>query len=112
MTGSCRQLGLILLLIIAPNVAWALTSYANEFITPGFLLARNWSDITKYARNAIVQGATQIAAEGPWSESPGAIMSAFLPRLIMSTLVLLAVTSKAVMPPSNNTQSVRCPFAS
>lgn len=64
-----RVFSLGLAFVLAPNAVSALTSYANEFITPEFLLARNWSDTTKYARDAIAQGATQIAAEGPWSES-------------------------------------------
>ncbi|CAE6450933.1 unnamed protein product [Rhizoctonia solani] len=77
MKHSRFSLGLVLLGV--PRLASSLTSYANEFITPEFFLAKNWTDATKYARDAIAQGATQIASEGPWT-----------------------VTSKKVMPPTNN----------
>ncbi|CAE6405612.1 unnamed protein product [Rhizoctonia solani] len=72
--------GLLLVLIEAPRMVLGLTSYANEFVTPDFFLEKNWPDVTKYARDTIVEGARQIAAEGPW-----------------------AVTSKKVMPPTDNT---------
>lgn len=65
---------------LSPGLVSALTSYANEFISPNFFLAKNWTDATKYARDAIVQGAAEIAAQGPWT-----------------------VTSKTVLPPTNNT---------
>lgn len=65
---------------VSPGLVSALTSYANEFISPDFFLAKNWTDVSKYARDAIVQGAAQIATEGPWT-----------------------VTSKTVMPPTNST---------
>ncbi|QRW24462.1 chondroitin AC/alginate lyase [Rhizoctonia solani] len=72
--------GLGLVLVGTPGLVLGLTSYANEFITPEFFLAKNWSDTTKNAQDTIVQGAKQIATEGPWT-----------------------VTSKTVMPPTNNT---------
>ncbi|KAG8731901.1 hypothetical protein FRC10_001365 [Ceratobasidium sp. 414] len=53
-------------LAVSPSVVTALTSYANEFIPPGFFLAKNWTDDTKYARDAIVEGAQWVAAQGPW----------------------------------------------
>ncbi|QRW05956.1 chondroitin AC/alginate lyase [Ceratobasidium sp. AG-Ba] len=67
-------------LAVSPSFVAALTSYANEFVDPEFFLAKKWSDDTQYARQAIVTGAQQIATEGPWT-----------------------VTSKNIMPPSNNT---------
>jgi hypothetical protein len=89
-----------LALIVAPNVVSALINYANEFIAPDFLLARNWTDITKYARDTIVQGAAEIAAEGPWSKPLGVVMS----RAVLNVSPFSAVTSKTLMPPSNNIQ--------
>ncbi|KAG9100111.1 hypothetical protein FRC06_004513 [Ceratobasidium sp. 370] len=68
-------------LAVSPNVVTALTSYANEFISPDFFLARNWTDDTKYARDAIADSAQWIAAQGPWT-----------------------VTSKTILPPSNDTR--------
>jgi hypothetical protein len=61
--------GPLLVLIEAPRMVLGLTSYANEFVTPDFFLEKNWPDVTKYARDTIVEGARQIAAEGPWGES-------------------------------------------
>ncbi|KAG9086917.1 hypothetical protein FS749_003284 [Ceratobasidium sp. UAMH 11750] len=74
------KLCLVFLAVLAPNAVTALTSYANEFISPDFFLARNWTDNSKYARDAIVESAQWIAAQGPWT-----------------------VTSKTILPPSNDT---------
>ncbi|KAF8643337.1 hypothetical protein AX16_009066 [Volvariella volvacea WC 439] len=45
----------------------ALTSYANDWVDPGYILAGGFGDNTRGARGTIVDWARELAAEGPWS---------------------------------------------
>ncbi|TCD62512.1 hypothetical protein EIP91_006786 [Steccherinum ochraceum] len=54
-------------------------SYANDFVDPKFILAKNFSNTTVVAQQTILQWADEVAAKGPW-----------------------AVTNKTITPPSGD----------
>ncbi|KAM5536812.1 hypothetical protein V8D89_009530 [Ganoderma adspersum] len=43
------------------------TSYANEFVDPDLILAKNFRNTTVEAQKTILEWADELAAEGPWS---------------------------------------------
>lgn len=43
--------------------------YANEFVSPEYLLAKNFSDNTRGSQATIVEWADLLASEGPWCTS-------------------------------------------
>ena len=46
------------------------TSYANDFIDPNTILSKDFSNVTAEAQETIMLWADQLAAKGPWCESP------------------------------------------
>ncbi|KAI0827307.1 chondroitin AC/alginate lyase [Trametes gibbosa] len=66
-------------LLIQPLPVHSLTSYANDFVDPSLVLARNFSNVTIEAQATIYQWAQDLAREGPWT-----------------------VTNKSVTPPSGD----------
>ena len=69
-TLSKPNLGALLLVLGAlPTVVHALTSYANDFVDPDYIVGRSFPANTVIAQNTIVQWADQYAALGPWSAS-------------------------------------------
>lgn len=44
------------------------TSYANDFVNPDYVLAKNFNTDTAGAQQTIVQWANTLAAQGPWSK--------------------------------------------
>ncbi|KAH9851065.1 chondroitin AC/alginate lyase [Lenzites betulinus] len=67
------------MLLMQPLPVHSLTSYANDFVDPSLILARNFSNVTVEAQATIVQWAQSLASEGPWT-----------------------VTNKSVTPPSGD----------
>jgi hypothetical protein len=49
-------------------VVHSFTSYANDFVDPDYILAKNFNSSTKAAQNTVVQWADELASQGPWSE--------------------------------------------
>jgi hypothetical protein len=67
--GRCSPLTLLLLTVVSlPLLASSQTSYANEFVDPDWILAGHFPENTQAARDTIVNWATQLAHDGPWSE--------------------------------------------
>ncbi|KAI0649839.1 chondroitin AC/alginate lyase [Trametes meyenii] len=66
-------------LFLRPLPVRSLTSYANDFVDPTTILARDFSNITAEAQTTIVQWAQDYAEKGPWT-----------------------VTNKSVTPPSGD----------
>ena len=44
----------------------SLTSYANEFVDPNLILAKNLRNTTVEAQKTILEWADELAASGPW----------------------------------------------
>jgi hypothetical protein len=79
------------------HVRAAATSYANVFVDPDFIVARQFPNNTLAAQQTIVSWAQELAAEGPWSTSKICIF------LTLEGLKrFLAVMSKNVTPPSGD----------
>ena len=55
------------ILLAGPGVH-AMTSYANDFVDPDYILARGFPDSTHNAQVSIADWAAELAAEGPWSK--------------------------------------------
>lgn len=55
-------------LLIQPLSVRAVTSYANDFVDPTYVLAKDFSNITTEAQATIISWATSLASEGPWSK--------------------------------------------
>lgn len=51
-----------------PHLAQAFTSYANDFVNPNYMLARQYPGNTGGAQFSILKWADFLAAQGPWSE--------------------------------------------
>ncbi|KAF8322348.1 chondroitin AC/alginate lyase [Cantharellus anzutake] len=65
------------------HVVAAITSYPNLFVDPNFFLNKAlWPKNTQLAEDAIIQGAKDLAVQGPW-----------------------AVTNKTILPPNNDTHT-------
>jgi len=47
--------------------ASGLTSYANDFVSPDYILARNYGATSEAAQRTIVSWANEAASYGPWS---------------------------------------------
>lgn len=54
--------------ILAASSAVAVTSYANDFVDPAYIIAGNFSASTETAQATVISWAKELAAEGPWSE--------------------------------------------
>jgi hypothetical protein len=70
LTHSKSQLsrGILLLILGAlPTTVYSLTSYANDFVDPNYILGRNFPASTAIAQKTILKWADQYAALGPWS---------------------------------------------
>lgn len=46
----------------------ASTSYANDFVDPGYIISGNFPPTTGGAQETITQWALDFASQGPWSE--------------------------------------------
>lgn len=57
-------------LLLGSNAVSALTSYANDFVDPDFILAGNFGNNTLAAQATIKSWASELAGQGPWSQSP------------------------------------------
>ncbi|KAL1948381.1 hypothetical protein VTO73DRAFT_12456 [Trametes versicolor] len=55
------------LLLVQPLSVRAVTSYANDFVDPTYVLAKDFSNITTEAQATIISWATSLASEGPWT---------------------------------------------
>ncbi len=55
-------------LLVQPLPVRAVTSYANDFVDPTYVLAKDFSNVTAEAQATIVSWAQSLAREGPWSE--------------------------------------------
>ncbi|KAF9781242.1 chondroitin AC/alginate lyase [Thelephora terrestris] len=58
---------LSLILGALPTTVYSLTSYANDFVDPNYILGRNFPANTAIAQKTILKWADQYAALGPWS---------------------------------------------
>ncbi|OJT05906.1 hypothetical protein TRAPUB_3256 [Trametes pubescens] len=56
-------------LLVQPLPVRAVTSYANDFVDPTYVLAKDFSNVTAEAQATIVSWAQSLAREGPWSDS-------------------------------------------
>ncbi|KAI0363966.1 chondroitin AC/alginate lyase [Pilatotrama ljubarskyi] len=54
-------------LLSGPLPVHSLTSYANDFVDPAFVLAKNFGNTTTEAQATIVQWAQDLASKGPWT---------------------------------------------
>jgi hypothetical protein len=54
-------------ILFAGTGVQAMTSYANDFVDPDYILARAFPDSTRSAQTSIANWATELAGEGPWS---------------------------------------------
>ncbi|RDX42880.1 chondroitin AC/alginate lyase [Lentinus brumalis] len=57
----------LLHLHIGPARAITVTSYANDFVDPKYVLAKDFTNFTIEAQDTIVAWAEELAAQGPWS---------------------------------------------
>lgn len=83
MVWSIRPLLLPILsicLFILDGTAAIPTSYANGFVDPRWLLAKNWNANSTAAQGAIISGTDDLALQSPWS-----------------------VINKTILAPTNNT---------
>lgn len=58
----------LLVLGVLPTAVHSLTSYANDFVNPDYIVGRKFPSNTVVAQKTIIQWADQYAAMGPWSE--------------------------------------------
>lgn len=58
---------LFLVLGALPTAVHSLTSYANDFVDPDYIVGKKFPNNTVIAQKIIVQWADQYAAMGPWS---------------------------------------------
>ena len=58
---------LLLVLGPFPTVVHSLTSYANDFVDPDYIVGKQFPANTVIAQKTIVQWANQYATLGPWS---------------------------------------------
>ena len=58
---------LLLVLGALPTAVHSLTSYANDFVDPDYIVGKKFPANTVIAQKTIVQWADQYAALGPWS---------------------------------------------
>ncbi len=56
----------LLHLHIGPARAITVTSYANDFVDPKYVLAKDFTNFTIEAQDTIVAWAEELAAQGPW----------------------------------------------
>jgi len=70
-TGNPTMIHLIssALLLLAGSLpaVHSLTSYANEFVDPDYILAKQFNSTTRGAQDTIAAWATDLANQGPWS---------------------------------------------
>jgi len=69
-TFSKRNLAygtLLLVLGALPTAVHSLTSYANDFVDPDYIVGKKFPANTAIAQKTIVQWADQYATLGPWS---------------------------------------------
>ena len=58
---------LLLVLGVLPTAVHSLTSYANDFVDPDYIVGKQFPANTVIAQKTIVQWADQYATLGPWS---------------------------------------------
>ena len=58
---------LLLVLGVLPTAVHSLTSYANDFVDPDYIVRKQFPTNTVIAQKTIVQWANQYATLGPWS---------------------------------------------
>jgi hypothetical protein len=51
---------------VAPAVH-SLTSYANDFVDPDYILSKHFNSFTSEAQSSIIQWADDLTSQGPWS---------------------------------------------
>jgi hypothetical protein len=54
-------------LLLGCSTVSALTSYANDFVDPDFILAGKFGENTLAAQETIKSWAQELAVQGPWS---------------------------------------------
>ena len=59
--------GALLLILGLPTTVHSLTSYANDFVDPNYIVGKKFPAHTAIAQKTIVQWANQYAVLGPWS---------------------------------------------
>ena len=67
---------LLLALGALPTTVYSLTSYANDFVNPDYIAAKDFPANTAIAQKIIVRWAGEYAALGPWSTYPPLSVSA------------------------------------
>ena len=70
-----------LLLFSGSRVRATPASYANVFVDPNFIVARQFANNTRAAQQTIVSWAQELAAQGPWSKYTRGIRFLKLTRL-------------------------------
>ncbi|KAH9947891.1 chondroitin AC/alginate lyase [Amylocystis lapponica] len=63
----CQLFLLVAILLGSLRLGTCVTSYANDFVDPRYVLSRTFSPNTVEAQKTIVLWADQLAAKGPWS---------------------------------------------
>lgn len=66
---SLACVALLLALGVLPTAVYSLTSYANDFVNPDYIAAKDFPANTAIAQKIIVRWADEYAALGPWSTS-------------------------------------------
>jgi len=66
---------LLLVLGALPTAVHSLTSYANEFVDPDYIVEKQFPPNTVIAQNTIVQWANEYATLGPWSMCSALLLS-------------------------------------
>jgi hypothetical protein len=65
---NLSAVSLFLTLVIFAKTTFAIIdSYANEWVDPDYILSDDWKEVSGASAQTIVQGALDLAAEGPWS---------------------------------------------
>ncbi|KAL0945911.1 hypothetical protein HGRIS_012194 [Hohenbuehelia grisea] len=66
-TALCRYMFYLLALLALAGPTSALTSYANDFVDPDYILAGNYGPNSQAAQRTIVSWARELALKGPWT---------------------------------------------
>lgn len=62
-------LSLVFYQLASAQIYWpTYPTYANVFIDPAYVLAKNFSANTATAQNSIINTAIELAEQGPWSK--------------------------------------------
>jgi hypothetical protein len=90
-----------ILSVISTAVAQvSFTAYANDFVDPNYILAKDFGDNTEQAQASITAWASLLTVGGPWSEC--LLYSIHVVTALKFVHFTLGVMDKAVTPPSGN----------